>query len=46
MRLQVGFAALICIEALTGKITPDIYGLPHGTVNAEIVNDKVVSINK
>lgn len=28
------------------KITPDIYGLPHGVVNAEIVNDKVVSINK
>ncbi|CAL5227649.1 g10655 [Coccomyxa viridis] len=43
---MVGFAALITIEALAGKITPDIYGLPHGKVNAEIVNEKVVSINR
>jgi len=43
---MVGFAALITIEALTGKITPDIYGLPHGTVNAQIENERVVSINK
>jgi len=41
---MVGFALLITIEALTGKITPDIYGLPHGKVNAEIVNNAVVDI--
>lgn len=28
------------------KITPDIYGLPHGKVNAQIENERVVSINK
>jgi len=41
---MVGFALLIVVEALTGKITPEIYGLPHGKVNAEIVNNAVVDI--
>lgn len=41
---MVGFAAILVTEALSGKTIPELYHLPHGTINAEIVNNAVVSV--
>lgn len=41
---MVGFAAILVTEALSGKTIPEFWGLPHGKINAEIVNNAVVTV--
>jgi hypothetical protein len=41
---MVGFAAILVTEALSGKTIPELYHLPHGKINAEIVNNAIVSV--
>lgn len=41
---MIGFAAIFLTEALSGKNIPEFWGLPHGKINAEIVNNAVVSV--
>jgi hypothetical protein len=41
---MIGFAAIFLTEALSGKNIPEFWGLPHGKINAEIVNNAVVGV--
>lgn len=41
---MVGFAAILVTEALSGKTIPEFWGLPHGKIDATIVNNAVVGV--
>jgi len=41
---MVGFAAILVTEALSGKTIPEFWGLPHGKIDAIIVNNAVVGV--
>lgn len=42
---MIGFTAILVTEALSGKTVPEFWNLPHGTINAQIVNNAVVGVN-